>query len=77
MINDYELGAVVAVQWNPFIAEQFPDADHTSCRQSLKFIEQTGRWIPLNPPLCHDYHCPVCGNACNFMGHHNCQTKGD
>ena len=70
----YELGPVVAVQWNNELADRFPNADHTGCRQSLRHITELGVWEPFTPALCHDYHCPNCGNPCNYTGHRQCTT---
>lgn len=75
MLDDYELGEVVAVQWCAQMAEAFPNADHTGCLQSMQWIpgipntDITGVWQPFTPPLCHGWHCPRCGVACGQMGH--------
>lgn len=63
----------VAVQWNDALAQQFPNADHHGCRQSMR--DEGDRFVPFDPPLCHGYHCPHCGNACGMYGHNNCQEN--
>lgn len=65
----YELKELVAVQWSPEMAAQFPSARHTHCRQEMRVVD--GRWEALSPPKCHDYHCPQCGEATNLYGHHS------
>lgn len=71
MIDDYQLGQTLAVQWNPELADLFPDADHTGCRQ-LHTVSDDGRWVATVPARCLDWHCPLCGQPCNIMGHHTC-----
>lgn len=68
----YKLGAILAVQWNTELAQQFPHIDHTRCRQQMWADERSGRWQPFDPAECVDYHCPHCGQPCNSLGHHNC-----
>lgn len=64
----YELGDVVAVQWNRDLATLFPRAPHHGCRQMMR--ADGDRWVPFDPPRCADYHCPRCGAPCNMMGAH-------
>lgn len=71
----YELGDVVAVEWNTFLRAQFPHADHTRCRQEMFADHDTGRWVPFHPPRCVDWHCPRCGKPCNGFGHHTCEAQ--
>ena len=66
----YKLGDVVAVEWNPALAEQFPVADHHGCRQELWHDGDT--WQRFDPVRCHGFHCNRCGAATNSYGHHNC-----
>ena len=68
------LSNVVAVQWSDALAAEFPDADHAGCYQSHKWVPELGRFEPFVPALCHDWHCPRCGRACNSMGHHECEA---
>lgn len=71
--NRYQItGGPVAIQWNDALAQQFPDADHNGCLQSMTF--DGDQWHTHNPPLCHGYHCPNCGAACGMIGHRKCQT---
>lgn len=67
-LDRYELGEVVAVQWNPALAAEFPDAKHTHCRQAM--WHDSDSWRPYNPPRCVGYHCPKCGAPVNSYGHH-------
>lgn len=71
MLDYYELGPIVAVEWSPTMAEKFPNAEHHGCRQ-LMLHNNSGHWQPYNPPRCHGYHCPQCGAACGQYGHRNC-----
>lgn len=71
-MDNYELREIVAVQWNPVLAEQFPNAEHRNCRQAMRANHDTNMWEPYDPPRCVDYHCHKCGNPCNVMGHHTC-----
>ena len=73
MNERYELLDVIAIQWNPQLAEQFPDADHFNCRQQMQPVND--RWVPFTPAKCVGYHCHLCGSPCNVMGHHNCERK--
>lgn len=66
------IGGPVAVQWNPNLEEQFPDAEHRRCRQSM--IQDGGRWKAHTPPICHDWHCPRCGAPTGMTGHQTCTT---
>lgn len=66
----FVLGDVIAVQWCPEMAEAFPNAAHTYCRQELRQAEGCG-WEAYDPPRCMGYHCPSCGEATNTMGHHH------
>lgn len=70
----YKLGALVAVQWNPQLAHQFPDIDHNGCYQSMR-QNALGKWVPFEPALCHDWHCPNCGKPCGSMGHTACEAQ--
>jgi len=67
---DYTLEELVAVQWNPELAEQFPDASHVGCRQITE--RRDGRWQPSIPPRCLGWHCPRCGEGTGSFGHNDC-----
>ena len=71
MLNNYEILELIAVQWNPKLAEKFPTADHRTCRQQMRPVND--RWVPYIPAKCVDYHCPHCGIARGVMGRHNCE----
>lgn len=74
MIGDrYELGPIIAVQWNPQLAQQFPNIDHNGCLQSMK-MNSLGKWVSFDPPLCHGWHCPNCGQPCGSNGHRRCRA---
>lgn len=76
-LDDYQLADLVAVQWCPELAAQFPDADHAGCRVR-HVINANGTWQPAEPVDCQGWHCPNCGAATNLMGHHTCtNNKGD
>lgn len=66
----YQLGDVVAVEWNPSLAKRFPAADHHGCRQSMWHDGDT--WQRFDPVRCHGYHCPTCGAATGGYGHREC-----
>ena len=68
-LNRYKLGDVVAVQWNPELAEQFPNARHTGCRQQCWHDGE--QWREYHPARCMGYHCPKCGEPTNMMGNHH------
>jgi len=68
--REYELLALVAVQWNSEMAEQFPDAEHHYCRQEM--FHTGKRWMGFTPAHCLGYHCPRCGAATNSYGHRDC-----
>lgn len=72
--DDYELQEIIAVQWNNQLAQRFPNTSHHDCRQSMIFNHIKDKWEPFNPPLCHDWHCQLCGKPCNVMGHHQCDN---
>lgn len=74
LAGQYQLGDMVAVQWNPDLADRFPDADHRGCRQSMR--EVNGLLKPFYPALCHGYHCPRCGAPTNMYGHHHPCEEG-
>jgi hypothetical protein len=71
-LEDYLLGPVVAVIWNSSLANKFPDADHHNCLQSFRYDDKRNEYLPLDPPLCHGWHCPLCGAATGSMGHKTC-----
>lgn len=62
------LGEPVAVQWDPALAQRFPDADHTGCRQAYHLSAESN-WRPYDPPRCLGYHCPHCGAPVGYTGH--------
>ena len=62
----------VAVQWNSTLADQFPDATHHGCLQSHRWNTVLNQWVPFEPPLCHGWHCPHCGQPCGSNGHPHC-----
>jgi len=68
----YQLGDVVAVEWNPSLAERFPAADHHGCRQEMWHNGEY--WKPFNPVRCGGYHCPHCGAATGSFGHRECDA---
>ncbi len=79
-LEDYILGPIVAVIWNDSLAAKFPNAKHNQCLQSFRFNETTDEWQPLDPPLCHGWHCPRCGAPTGSTGHRTCtatHNKGD
>ena len=69
----YELGELLAVEWNDDMAERFPNADHDTCRQEV--IWDDGNWRPYDPPRCHGWHCNRCGAPTNSYGHHRCPDR--
>jgi hypothetical protein len=71
-MENYKLGDVIAVQWNPELAELFPNADHTGCRQEMRHDGTS--WFPYNPVRCFGWHCNRCGKPTNIMGHHDCNN---
>ena len=76
IFNDrWLLGDVVAAQWCPELEAQFPDADHNGCLQSMRWAPELGRWLALDPPVCHGYHCPRCGQPCGITGHSDCRKE--
>lgn len=70
-LDRYRLGEVLCVQWNPEMADRFPNADHRSCRQEMQANLATNRWEPFDPPRCMGYHCNRCGQPTNTFGHHD------
>lgn len=70
-LDNYTLGELLAVQWNPELAKQFPNADHRACRQEMRWDESKG-WQSYNPVRCIGWHCHRCGEPTNMMGHHKC-----
>lgn len=69
----WQLRELVAVQWNPEMAQRFPNVEHTFCRQ--EFAQQGGRWVPMDPPRCMGWHCNRCGAPTNAWGHHDCPDR--
>jgi hypothetical protein len=67
--DNYWLQELVAVEWNPKLAYQFPNADHTNCRQEL--FHDGNQWVSYNPVKCRGWHCPFCGEPTNIYGHHS------
>lgn len=72
MLEDYRLLRRLAVQWNPDLAARFPEVDHGACRQRFAIV--VGRWQPVSPIQCLDWHCPRCGAPTNCYGHHDCEA---
>lgn len=70
-LDRYRLEELVAVQWNPVLADQFPNADHRGCRQEM--WHDGSSWHAYTPARCVGYHCPYCGGACGSYGHHGCR----
>ena len=68
----YQIGDAVAVEWNPEMAQRFPDADHHGCRQL--FHLEGEHWAPHDPPRCVGWHCPNCGAATGSFGHSECSA---
>ncbi|WPH57705.1 hypothetical protein [Mycobacterium phage WXIN] len=71
--NRWELGELIAVSWNDEMAERFPNADHTSCRQELH--HDGNDWQPFSPVRCHGPHCNRCGAPTDCQGGHNCPDR--
>jgi len=67
--SDYWLQELVAVEWNPKLAYQFPNADHHGCRQEM--FHDGNQWVSYNPVKCVGWHCPFCGEPTNIYGHHS------
>jgi len=72
-LSDYQLGELLAVGWNPEMADRFPNADHCGCRQEMRQL--VDRWVPHVPARCVGYHCNRCGAATNSYGHHSCPDR--
>jgi hypothetical protein len=71
--NRYQIGELLAAQWNDEMAQRFPNAEHRGCRQEMR--EVIDRWQPYDPPRCRGYHCNRCGAQTNSFGHHNCPDR--
>lgn len=67
---DYRLEELIAVQWNPSLAAEFPDASHEGCRQVME--RRDNGWHPCVPTRCIGYHCPRCGEGTGSFGHNDC-----
>ncbi|AMS02012.1 hypothetical protein SEA_TAPIOCA_64 [Mycobacterium phage Tapioca] len=72
-LDRYEFTELLAVAWNDEMAQRFPNANHTKCRQEMRHDGTS--WIPHDPPRCHGWHCNRCGAATNSYGHHNCPDR--
>lgn len=70
MLDNYELGDIVAVQWYAGMNDLFPNADHTGCRQEM--YHDGEYWRSYDPPRCMGYHCLRCGAATGMFGHRGC-----
>lgn len=73
MIEHYQPGEVLAIQWNTEMAARFPNADHHGCRQEM--WHDGTYWKTYSPPRCSGYHCNRCGAATGMFGHTNCPDK--
>ena len=74
-IPGYQLGELLAVEWNDEMAQRFPDVDHTMCRQELWNQNDGLGWRPFDPPHCRGWHCNRCGAPTNSYGHHVCPDR--
>ena len=74
-LEDFTPIELVAVQWNPDMAQRFPNADHTGCRQLMRRLPDGRTWVPCDPPQCHGWHCNRCGAPTNSYGHHTCPDR--
>ncbi|TXH16446.1 MAG: hypothetical protein E6R06_31085 [Mycobacterium sp.] len=63
----FELGELLAVEWNADMAQRFPNADHNGCRVQ---VDTEGQVV-----ACHDWHCNRCGAPTNSYGHHECPDR--
>lgn len=72
-LDRYELRELVAVSWNDEMAQRFPTADHTGCRQQC--WHDGTCWQPYEPACCNDWHCNRCGAPTNSYGHHTCSDR--
>ncbi len=63
----WELVELLAVMWNPEMAQRFPNAEHHFCRQEMRHDETA--------PRCVGWHCNRCGAATNSYGHHKCPDR--
>lgn len=70
IFDRYEICELVAVGWSDDMAERFPNADHTMCRQ--EFQEIYGRIVPTR---CRGWHCNRCGKPTNCQGGHDCPDR--
>lgn len=71
-LENYRFEELLAVQWNPELAAQFPNADHWQCRQEM--MHDGEKWVPYSPVRCIGWHCPRCGEPTNLMGHHQANS---
>ena len=69
----WEVGELLAVSWSDEMAQRFPNADHTGCRQEC--WHDGTQWQPHGPPRCHGWHCNRCGAPTNSYGHHACPDR--
>jgi hypothetical protein len=69
----WEAVELLAVMWSSEMAERFPNADHSGCRQELRATD--AGFEPFDPPRCFGWHCNRCGRATNCYGHHNCPDR--
>lgn len=64
---------LLAVSWSPEMAERFPSAVHTSCRQEMRVTPNGAQ--PYEPVRCIGWHCNRCGAPTNAFGHHDCPDR--
>lgn len=72
-ISRYQLGELLCVSWSDEMANRFPNADHTGCRQEMRRGEHG--WESFDPVRCHGWHCNRCGAPTNSYGHHDCPDR--
>lgn len=70
----WRITELLAVQWNPEMAQRFPNAEHAGCRQEC-YPDENGWAKSYDPPRCVDWHCNRCGQATNSFGHHDCPDR--
>lgn len=71
----WKLTELLAVQWNPEMAQRFPNAEHAGCRQEMRPTDSPAGFEPYDPVRCVGWHCDRCGQATNSYGHHNCPDR--
>jgi hypothetical protein len=69
----WKITELLAVAWNPEMAQRFPNADHAGCRQQMRGTPNG--FEPFDPPRCAGWHCNRCGQPTNSYGHHDCPDR--